>query len=112
VVNEDASKLWTPDARTLGASVSEIVQAYSVFLEVHFPDQHRTFRLRTVSDPNAANAEAVIFSWLRWHSLSPTPADAPGSGGPDFLCSPRRSCSRSQALILTLFRSARAGPMS
>ena len=88
MVDEDAPELWTPDARTLGASVSEIVQAYSVFLEVHYPDHLRAFRLRTASELNAASAEAVIFSWLRWHSLSPAPADAPGLGGPDFLCSP------------------------
>lgn len=88
MADEDLPRLWTPDARVLGASVSDVVKAYSLLLEVRYPDHDRAFRLRTVSDPNAANAEAVMFSWLRWHGFSPTPADAPGLGGPDFLCSP------------------------
>ena len=88
MADEDPLKLWSPDARVLGASISEIVTAYSLLLEVRYPEHHRAFQLRTASDPNAANAEAVVFSWLRWHGLSPTPSDTPGLGGPDFLCSP------------------------
>jgi hypothetical protein len=88
VEEEDFPRLWTPNARVLGATVSEVVKAYSLLLEIRYPDHFRAFRLRTVNDPTAANAEAVMFSWLRWHGFSPTPADAPGLGGPDFLCSP------------------------
>jgi len=88
MADEDSLKLWTPGERVLGASISEIVKAYSLLLEVRYPDHHRAFHLRTASDANAANAEAVAFSWLRWHGLSPTLSDAPGLGGPDFLCSP------------------------
>jgi hypothetical protein len=88
VADEDSPKLWTPEPRVLGARVSEIVKAYSLLLEVRYPDHYRAFQLRTVSDPDAANAEAAMFSWLRWHGFSPTPADTPGLGGPDFLCSP------------------------
>jgi len=88
VTDEDAPKLWTPDARVLGASIAEIVKAYSLFLEVRYPDHYRAFQFRTTSDSNAANAEAVVFSWLRLQGLSPTLADTPGLGGPDFLCSP------------------------
>jgi hypothetical protein len=88
VADEDSPKLWTPDARVLGVSVSDVVKAYSLFLEVRYPDHYGAFRLRTLSDPNGANAEAVMFSWLRWHGFSPTPADVPGLGGPDFLCTP------------------------
>jgi hypothetical protein len=90
-VDENAPKLWTPSAPVLGASVSEIVKAYSLFLEVRYPAHHRAFGLRSATDSNAANAEAVMFSWLRSQSLSPTLADDPGYGGPDFLCSPPRA---------------------
>ena len=87
MAHEGSPRLWTPDARVLGASVSEVVKAYSLLLEVRYPDHYRAFRPRMANDANAANAEAVMF-WLRWHGLSPTPADEPGVGGPDFLCSP------------------------
>jgi hypothetical protein len=87
-VAEYSQKLWTPDTRSFGASVVEIVKAYSLFLEVRHPEHYRAFQLRSTNDPNAANAEAVVFSWLRLHGLSPTLNDTPGRAGPDFLCSP------------------------
>jgi hypothetical protein len=88
VPDEDSRGLWTPEVPVLGASIAEIVAAYALLLEVRYPDHHREFQLRTVRDPDAANAEAVVFSWLRRHGLSPMLSDAPGVGGPDFLCSP------------------------
>jgi hypothetical protein len=89
VTDESATTpLWTPAPRRLGASIADIVQAYSLFLEIRCPDHHRMFRLRAASDPAAANSEAAVFSWLRSQGLSPTPSDYPGVGGPDYLCSP------------------------
>lgn len=82
------SPLWTPAPRVLGASIADIVKAYSLLLEIRYPDHYRMFKLRTASDPAAANAEAVVFSWLRSQGLSPIPSDDPGVGGPDYLCSP------------------------
>lgn len=86
--DKDSPELWTPAEHVLGASISEVAKSYSLLLEIRYPDHHRAFQLRAASDPNAANAEAVVFSWLRWQGLSPTPSDDPGVGGPDFLCSP------------------------
>lgn len=86
---EEIPKLWTPDVRVLGASIAEVVKAYALLLEVRYPQHDRAFDLRTKSDPLAANAEAVVFSWLRWHGMSPTLSDDPGIGGPDYLCSPK-----------------------
>jgi hypothetical protein len=80
VPDKDSPRLWTPEALVFGASIAETVAAYSLLLELRYPDHHREFQLRTASDPNAANAEAIVFSWLRWQRLSPTPSDAPGLG--------------------------------
>jgi hypothetical protein len=57
-------------------------------MEIRYPDHHWSFQLRAAGDPDAANAEAVLFSWLRSQAMSPMPSDAPGIGGPDYLCSP------------------------
>lgn len=91
MTDDGAPRLWTPEPPLLGASISDTVKAYSPLLEMRYPDHHRSFQLRTASDPDAASAEAVVFSWLRSQALSPTPSDAPGIGGPDYLCSPRFS---------------------
>jgi hypothetical protein len=57
-------------------------------LEIRYPDHHKSFRDRLENDCHAAQAEAVMFSWLRSQQMMPTLADVPGAGGPDFFCSP------------------------
>ena len=79
-------QIWVPEHADVGATVADIVRAYSLLLEVRCPDHHRSFQIRAASDPDAANAEAVVFSWLRSQGMSPTPSDAPGIGGHDYLC--------------------------
>jgi hypothetical protein len=91
LTDDSTPTLWTPAPRILGASIGDVVKAYSLLLEIRYPDHHKAFQLRTASNPAAANAEAAVFSWLRWQGLSPTPSDAPGVGGPDYLCSPMLS---------------------
>jgi hypothetical protein len=90
-MGKGASKLWTPAPRVLCAGIGDVVKAYSLLLEIRHPDHHRAFQLRSASDPVAANAEAVVFSWLRSQGMEPSLSDAPGTGGPDYLCSPRSS---------------------
>ncbi len=88
MTDDSAPALWTPAPRLLGASIADVANAYSLLLEIRYPEHHRAFQFRAASDPAAANAEAVVFSWLRSQGMSPTPSDSPGLGGPDYLCSP------------------------
>lgn len=81
-------QIWVPERAAPGASLSDAVSAYSLLLEIGYPDHHRSFQLRMGNDPDAAKAEAVVFSWLRSQAMVPTPFDTPGTGGPDYLCSP------------------------
>lgn len=67
----------------------EVVDAYSLFLEVQHPDHHKLFQRRLTTDPNAARAEAVVFSWLRSQRMKPEIAESPATGGVDYLCVPK-----------------------
>lgn len=80
-------EIWVPQENRLRTTVADIVRAYTLLLEIR-PDHHRSFRSRLESDPDAARAEAVVFSWLRSRRMMPTLSDAPGTGGPDYLCLP------------------------
>ena len=62
MTDEEAPKIWVPQAAGLGANVADIAKAYSLLLEIRYLDHHRSFQLRTGSDPDAAKAEAVVFS--------------------------------------------------
>jgi hypothetical protein len=86
---EPKEVLWVPrkDRRTsLGDSVGDVVNAYAAFLEVRHKDHRKQFEARLRADPDAAKAEAVIFSWLRMQGLGPHVAESTTSGGSDFLC--------------------------
>lgn len=89
-MKEGEGGLWTPahDARLPGATIDEVTKSYSLFLEVCHPDHHKQFRERLAAAPDAAKAEAVIFSWLRQHRLEPRVGESPAEGGADFLCLP------------------------
>jgi hypothetical protein len=90
--NKEPEKgLWNPmeGRRTIfGAPTADVVDAYSIFLEVRHPDHHKQFKARLKVDSDAAHAEAVIFSWMRSWGLGPHVAESTSSGGIDFLCVP------------------------
>jgi len=71
-----------------GDSLKDVAQAYSVFLEVCATGHHKAFLNRLKSDPEAAKAEAAVFSWLRAKTLVPNINEIAGKGGIDYLCSP------------------------
>jgi hypothetical protein len=86
---EPQTELWVHDRGrniSFGDTVDEVANAYSLFLEVCHPDHLKLFKNRLRSDPDAAKAEAVVFSWLRWQRYEPHVAESPGSGGVDYLC--------------------------
>src|SRR5579863_5582720 len=78
--------LLTPPA--VGDTVDQVVEYYYRYLArnrdlaVHF-DQ---FKKRLKADPQAATAEAIVFSHLRAQNLHPELFEDPTSGGPDFRC--------------------------
>lgn len=69
-------------------SPDKVIQSYLLFLEVRHPVHYRLFQRRLKDDPDAARAEAVIFSWLRQEGQKPMLHESPSVGGPDFLCAP------------------------
>jgi hypothetical protein len=71
--------------------LENVTKAYSVFLEVCAADQHTAFLNRLTSAPDAAKAEAAVFSWLRAGKLAPIINEQVGRGGIDYLCSPPNS---------------------
>lgn len=88
--NEKQARLWVPNADRgySGDSIQGLVKAYSLFLEVCFRDHLKSFEDRLGSDPDAANAEAVVFSWLRHQGHRPNLAESLSAGGGDYLCTP------------------------
>src|SRR5215510_13919075 len=89
---EPQTELWVPDQGrniSFGDTVEEVVNAYTLFLEVCHPNHLKLFKDRLRSDPDAAKAEAVVFLWLRWQRYEPHVAESPGSGGVDYLCMPK-----------------------
>jgi hypothetical protein len=87
----EGSALWTPDPAGFawqGNTLDEITQAYALFLEVRHPRNWKLFKDRLGADPDAAKAEAAVFSWLRSARLAPEINESPSKGGIDFLCLP------------------------
>ncbi|HEY6195527.1 MAG TPA: hypothetical protein VI504_10830 [Candidatus Eisenbacteria bacterium] len=73
--------------RRNSSSSEETVIAYEELLKRLYPESVKGFQARRSSAPDAALAEAITFSWLRAAHLNPRISDAPGTGGPDLLCS-------------------------
>jgi len=71
-------------------SIDDVVRAYEQWLELKSPEHAKTFLARRHGDPEAARAEAVLFSVLRAQDLDPAPAEDPSTGGADFLCRGKR----------------------
>jgi hypothetical protein len=66
----------------------DVLNYYRCYLS---PDRDLTehctqFLKREKNDPRAAQAEAVVFSWLRAEKLEPYLFEDAGTGGPDFCC--------------------------
>lgn len=93
---EKQGKLWIPNrskSSSFGDTVEEVVKAYSRFLEVRHSDHLKLFKNRLRTDPDAAKAEAVVFSWLRQQRCRPHVSESPGIGGADYLCMPESKAS-------------------
>lgn len=75
--------------RNPGVSLDEIVDSYWVFLARNHYEAHlERFKQRLKSDQKAAEAEAVVFCLLWSAKVRPDIFEDPGTGGPDFCCSP------------------------
>jgi hypothetical protein len=68
--------------------VRDVLEYYRCYLSRNhdIADHSTQFMKRENSDPKAAEAEAVVFSWLRAEKLEPRLFEDAGTGGPDFLC--------------------------
>ena len=79
-----------PTRPAVGDTVDQVVEFYYRYLArnrdlaVHFGQ----FKKRLKADPQAATAEAIVFSHLRAERLHPELFEHPASGGPDFRCHP------------------------
>ena len=72
---------------TKAAMVEDVVEFYRCFLNRNHLSGHlKRFEDRLNADPKAAEAEAVVFSWLRAERLSPDIFEDNSKGGPDFQC--------------------------
>jgi len=72
-----------------GVSIAEVVESYWVFLaKNHYPAHLGRFRQRLASAPKAAEAEAVVFSFLWSERVRPDIFEDLSKGDPDFCCEP------------------------
>lgn len=71
-----------------GDSLRDVVGYYRCYLGRNrdLAKHCARFLKREKTDPKAAQAEAVIFSWLRAEKLEPHLFENVGTGGPDFCC--------------------------
>lgn len=81
--------------RNTGNTVRDVLEYYRCYLSRNrdLADHCAQFLKRETSDPKAAQAEAVVFSWLWAEKLRPNLFEDTGTGGPDFCCT-RSSGSR------------------
>jgi hypothetical protein len=68
-------------------STTEMIDTYAEYLRTKNPESLPSFVQRRASDPEAALAEAVVFSMLQGFRVRPEINDKPGTGGADFICS-------------------------
>ena len=71
-----------------GDTLRDVLECYRCYLSRNrdLADHCTQFLKRESSDPKAAQAEAVVFSWLRAEKLEPYLFEDAGTGGPDFCC--------------------------
>lgn len=70
-------------------SLDDVVNDHGKFLSEKYPAHAKMFRDRLNTDPEAARAEAVIFSALRQAGYEVAVNEDTGKGGADFLCTSR-----------------------
>ncbi len=76
-------------ANVRGVSIAEVVDSYWIFLARNNYSAHlERFRQRLASAPEAAEAEAVVFSFLWSEKTRPDIFEDLSEGGPDFCCEP------------------------
>lgn len=72
-----------------GVSIDEVVDSYWIFLyRNHYSAHLAKFKQRLASDQKAAEAEAIVFSFLWSAKTRPDIFENPSTGGPDFCCGP------------------------
>jgi hypothetical protein len=78
-----------------GDTLQDVLENYRCYLSRNrdLADHCTQFMKRESSDPKAAEAEAIVFSWLRAEKLTPQIFEDAGKGGPDFCCNPDTSSS-------------------
>jgi hypothetical protein len=70
-------------------SISDVVDSYWIFLARNHYDAHlKMFKRRLEADAKAAEAEAIVFSFLWSAKRRPDIFEDPSNGGPDFRCQP------------------------
>jgi hypothetical protein len=69
-------------------TIRDVLEYYRCYLSRNrgLADHCTQFMKRENSDLKAAEAEAVVFSWLRAEKLEPRLFEGAGTGGPDFIC--------------------------
>ena len=68
------------------ASIEYVVESYADHLRGLGPKFWQRFQTTRKNAPESALAEAIVFRVLQACKVDPIVADAPGIGGPDFLC--------------------------
>lgn len=68
--------------------LAEAISEHRSWLRDHSPDHLAPFDTRISANPEAGEAEAAVFRFLRMSNLRPRPFESVATGGPDFLCEP------------------------
>jgi len=68
------------------ANLNDILENYKNYLRVKHDLRFKLFERLEKKDPQAARAEAVVFSFLRSQGLDPHIEEDPSTGGVDFIC--------------------------
>lgn len=95
-------ELWVPRETKFfeGDRLKDIVEAYSLYLEICYPDHHKRYQQLLEANRGGAVAEAVVFSWLRFDRLQPAVSEDSSKGGPDFMCRGRHGFFLVEATVL------------
>ena len=65
-------------------TVYDLLDEYRNFLDANQPEHSNSFRQRCNHEPEAAQAEAVVFSFLQWHGYNIRVEETGSEGGVDF----------------------------
>lgn len=67
-----------------GKTVCDLLNEYKHFLETNQPEHSNSFHQRCNNQPEAARAEAVVFSFLQWNGYDIQVEETGNEGGADF----------------------------